>query len=125
MFNSLHSLALKIYLFFLYCYKLKNRKKIVNSANRYSLKNQPINLILFLVTVFFLKLIKDEGYKSQAFRTLCMIILVLTLIGLLALSIQTSIDSTNKFSFKGAGTVYRSRYTKLKNCLVSNCDFFL
>ena len=33
------------------------------------------------------------------------------MIGLLAHLMQTSIDSTNKFSFKGAGTVYRKRYS--------------
>ena len=61
--------------------------------------------------VFIVKLLKEEGYKSQAFRTLCMIIIFSTLIGLLAHLMQTSIDSTSKFSFKGAGTVYRSHYT--------------
>ena len=40
-----------------------------------------------------------------------MIILVLTLIGSLAYLMQTSIDSTSKFSFNGAGTIYRRRYT--------------
>ena len=63
-----------------------------------------------LITIFIVKLLKGEGHKSQAFRILCLMIVALTLVGLLANFIQTSTDSTNKFSFKGAGTVYRRRY---------------
>ena len=83
-------------------------------ANRYTLKDQPVNLILILISVFIVKLLKEKGHKSKAFRILCMMIIILTLIGLLAHLMQTSIDSTDKFSFKGAGTVYRRRYTMYK-----------
>ena len=80
------------------------------------MKDQPVNLILTFISFCILKLLKEEGHKSQAFRILCMVTIVLTLIGLLAHFIQTSTDSTSKFSFKGAGTVYRR---SLQNTAVS------
>ena len=84
---------------------------ILISAKHYSLKDQPVNSILIFIFIFIFKLLKEKGPKSQAFRILSVILIVLTLIGLLAHLMQTSTDSTNKFSFKGAGVVYRRRYT--------------
>ena len=91
---------------------------VLFSAKTYSLANQSINPIIILVAVFIVKLLKEEGQKSQAFQILCSIIVVLIPIALIANMTQKSIDTTAKFSFKGAGTLYRRRFEKIEKTTV-------
>ena len=67
-------------------------------------------MALCFICVSVLKIITKKGHKSSALRLLGIIIAVFASFGMIAYSMNKSIEKTNKVSFKAAGQEYRKQF---------------